>query len=84
AQSHIPVAIGIMTGLKGSPSPIEQIQTQVQAVRDRGFAGVSFFFYESLWNFGKEPVSERQSTFKKLFPTSAERPDVLDGWKPRI
>ena len=73
AKSHIPVAVGIMTGLKGNPVQIEQIQAQVNTVRKLGFTGVSFFFYESLWNFGKEPLNERQSVFKELFPTPISR-----------
>jgi uncharacterized lipoprotein YddW (UPF0748 family) len=82
AQSHIPVGIGILSGLKGRPLPIEQIQTQVQEVRKHGLAGVSFFFYESLWNFGKEPPAERQLAFKKLFPTPVEQANIYRGWKP--
>ncbi|GAC1502915.1 MAG: hypothetical protein NVS2B14_15600 [Chamaesiphon sp.] len=82
AQSHIPVGIGIIAGLKGRPNSIEQLQTQVQEVRNHGFAGISFFFYESLWNFGKEPLAERQSAFKKLFLAPSERPNKLNGWKP--
>lgn len=50
AKSHIPVSIGIMTGLKAKHVPMTRIAQQVQQVRDRNFAGVSFFFYESLWN----------------------------------
>lgn len=47
AKPHIPTAIGILTGLKNNPVPLKQIQEQVQEVRKRNFAGVSFFFYES-------------------------------------
>jgi uncharacterized lipoprotein YddW (UPF0748 family) len=66
AQSHIPVCIGIMAGLKDKFVPMEQIQTQVQAVRARHFAGFSFFFYETLWNMTKEPPQQRQSSFREL------------------
>ncbi|MBO3459717.1 family 10 glycosylhydrolase [Aetokthonos hydrillicola Thurmond2011] len=66
AQSHIPVSIGIMTGLKDKFVPMQQIKTQVQTVRDRHFAGFSFFFYETLWNRTKEPLPERQSSFRDI------------------
>ncbi|MBP5976384.1 glycoside hydrolase family 10 protein [Brasilonema sp. CT11] len=82
AQSHIPVSIGIMTGLKGKPISIQQIQTQIQKVRERNFAGVSFFFYESLWNMTGETPQQRQAGFQKIFPTSVAYPNLLAGWKP--
>lgn len=68
AKSHIPVGVGILTGLKDRPIPMSQIQSQVQATRDRAFAGVSFFFYETLGN--------RDSSFRTLFPTRADRPQI--------
>ena len=48
ARSHIPVGVGILQGLKNNPVPVAEIQKQVWAVRQRGFSGMSFFFYESL------------------------------------
>jgi uncharacterized lipoprotein YddW (UPF0748 family) len=83
ARRHIPVGIGILSGLKPRPVPIAQIQEQVASVRQKDFAGVSFFFYESLWNLAEEPVSDRQSALKKLFPQPIARPNVLTGWQPR-
>ncbi len=82
AQTHIPVAVGIMTGLKNNSTPIEQIQTQVQAVRDRGLTGVSFFFYESLWNWAKETPAERENGLKSLFSVPVSRPNILQGGQP--
>ena len=82
AMHHIPVSIGILTGVKDHSVPLGQIQQQVEAVRNRGFAGVSFFYYETLWNVAKEKPAERQSTFQALFPESVERPNILAGWKP--
>lgn len=84
ARRRIPVSVGIMTGLKDRSVPLGQIQTQVQEVRNRGFAGVSFFFYETLWNLAKEKPSERQSAFQGLFPASVERPNILAGWRSSI
>ncbi len=82
AQRHIPVSVGILSGLKGRSIPMQQIQTQVQKVRDRKFSGVSFFFYESLWNISKEKPQERQTGFQKIFPTPTVYPNLLAGWKP--
>ncbi len=82
AQRHIPVSIGILAGLKNRPIPMEQIQTQVQKVRDRNFAGVSLFFYESLWNLSSETASKRQSGFQQIFPKPTVYPNLLTGWKP--
>ena len=67
AKQEIPVAIGILSGLKNRPLPMTQIQEQVNFVRDEKFAGVSFFFYESLWNLGKESPEDRQNQWKTLF-----------------
>ncbi|PMB52669.1 hypothetical protein CEN39_08625 [Fischerella thermalis CCMEE 5201] len=82
AKSHIPVSIGIITGLKRKFVPMTQINQQVQQVRDRNFAGVSFFFYESLWNMTKEAPQQRQTGFKNLFPIGTSYPNLLAGWKP--
>lgn len=82
AQKHIPVSIGILTGLKNKPITMQQIQTQVQKTRDRNFAGVSFFFYETLWNLTKEKPLERQTSLQKIFSTPAKYPNLLTGWKP--
>ncbi|MDB9318027.1 glycoside hydrolase family 10 protein [Nodularia spumigena CS-590/01] len=81
ARSHIPVSIGILSGLKNRTVPIEQIKTQVEKVRDRKFAGVSFFFYETLWNLSQEQPVKRQTGFKNIFPTPTNYPNLLTGWK---
>jgi uncharacterized lipoprotein YddW (UPF0748 family) len=82
AKSHIPVSIGILSGLKGRFISMQQIQTQVQKVRDRNFAGVSFFFYETLWNMSKERPQDRQTALGQIFPIPAAYPNLLAGWKP--
>lgn len=76
ARSHIPVAIGILSGLKNKPVSLSQIQQQVEAVRSRGFAGMSFFFYETLWNNASEPSDQRQSAFRLLLPIPVEPPEL--------
>ena len=81
AKRHIPVGIGILSGIKPRFVPLEQIETQVQTVREEGFAGVSFFFYESLWNLAQEPPEQRQGAFRELFPTSVKRPNLSNHWR---
>ena len=82
AKKHIPVSIGILSGLKDRSVASAQIQSQVEASRDQGFAGVSFFFYETLWNLSQEKPPTRQSAFKSLFVKPKPRPNLLAGWKP--
>jgi uncharacterized lipoprotein YddW (UPF0748 family) len=76
AKSHIPVGIGILSGLKGRPVSMQQIKIQVETTRKQKFAGISFFFYESLWNMGLESPPQRQSEFKSLFSSTIKRPQV--------
>lgn len=71
-QQKIPTGIGILTGLRNNPVPMRQIQSQVRVSQSRGL-GVSFFYYESLWNHTLEPIAERQSGFQTLFPYPALR-----------
>ena len=73
ARQHIPVAIGVLSGLKARPMPIDLIRRQVEKSRDRNYAGVSFFFYESLFIPEKESVAERMEVLKNLFSTSVNR-----------
>ncbi|WP_373539289.1 glycoside hydrolase family 10 protein [Chamaesiphon sp.] len=73
ASKHIPVGIGILTGVKPKPIPMKQIQTQIAAVRKEGLAGVSFFFYETLWKLTTEPATVRKEGFKQVFAQSVAR-----------
>ncbi|MTJ53172.1 glycoside hydrolase family 10 protein [Anabaena sp. UHCC 0253] len=82
AQSHIPVSIGILSGLKNRTVPMSQITTQIEKVRERKFAGVSFFFYETLWKLSQENPQQRQQAWQKNFPTPTNYPNLLAGWKP--
>lgn len=83
AKTHIPVGIGILAGLKGRTVNRDQITEQVKIARENGFAGVSFFFYESLWNMADEPAEKRRTLFKELFPTSSNHPNLIRGWSPQ-
>jgi uncharacterized lipoprotein YddW (UPF0748 family) len=70
AKSHIPVAIGILSGLKNRSTPMNIIEQQIAEIRKRNFAGVSFFFYESLWKWSEESEQQRQQKLQHLFPTA--------------
>lgn len=73
ARRQIPVGVGILTGTWGRPVDIAQISEQVKAVRDRGFDGVSFFYWESLWGYlAPESPRKRRKVFQALFPASAK------------
>ncbi len=72
SQQLIPTGIGIMTGLRNRPVPMAQIQSQVRAAQVRGL-GVTFFYYETLWNSAPEPPNQRLAGFQSLFPAPAFR-----------
>ncbi|MCA1992101.1 MAG: glycoside hydrolase family 10 protein [Coleofasciculus sp. S288] len=72
AQQKIPTGVGVLTGLRNKPVPMQLIQSKVHSARDRGL-GVTFFYYESLWDDAPEPIAERQSNFQSLFNVPAER-----------
>ncbi|WP_233258681.1 glycoside hydrolase family 10 protein [[Phormidium] sp. ETS-05] len=68
AGQKIPVGVGILTGTLTHPVPVEQIQEQVQLVRDRQFDGVSFFYWETLWSYlTPDAPGQRRQAFKQLF-----------------
>jgi uncharacterized lipoprotein YddW (UPF0748 family) len=78
ARQHIPVSIGILSGLKGRDVPIDWIDQQVKWVRDHHFAGVSFFFYETLWASKTESLRDRMNRIQQLFPHTAQRPKRIE------
>ena len=68
ALQKIPVSIGITTGTGNHPVAMKQIQQQVKEVRDRGFNGVSFFYWETLWSYmTPESPKQRRRGFLELF-----------------
>jgi uncharacterized lipoprotein YddW (UPF0748 family) len=72
ARQKIPTGVGILTGLKHRPVPIQFIQEKVLAAQQRNL-GVSFFFYGSLWDYATESPQERQKRFLSFFPDSSKR-----------
>ncbi len=69
ARESIPVAIGILSGLKGRPIPMVNITQQVEKSRQQNF-GVSFFFYETLWNMSNESPSYRRRIFREILQSA--------------
>ncbi len=68
-RDRIPVSVGILTGTWRHPIAFEQIQDQVEISRDRHFAGVSFFYWETLWSyFTPESPRQRRQNFRRLLP----------------
>ena len=76
AKEHIPVSIGILSGLKGRNVLFGRIRQQVAITRKRNFAGVSFFFYESLWNMASESPERRKANLQSLFKNPVNRVDL--------
>ncbi|QPN60204.1 family 10 glycosylhydrolase [Synechococcus sp. CBW1002] len=68
----IPTGIGIMSGQRTRPAPMDLIQSQVLAARERQL-GVAFFYLESLWEQSGEPREARLEGLRQLFPTPAPR-----------
>ncbi len=71
-KQKISTGIGILSGLPRRPIGMRQIQQQTRAAQQRGL-GVAYFFYRSLWDDAPEPVAERQSGFRFLFPNPRSR-----------
>lgn len=77
ARRHIPTGVGILSGLKDRPVPMALIQQQVQTARGMGFAGVSFFFYDTVWTVAEgETRGDRTQTLQRLFVTARPRPSL--------
>jgi uncharacterized lipoprotein YddW (UPF0748 family) len=61
--------VGILSGLRNSAVNINVLERQTALARKLGFAGVSFFFFESLLNFHPtESAETRQKSLEMLFP----------------
>jgi uncharacterized lipoprotein YddW (UPF0748 family) len=74
AMKQVPISIGVLSGLKNRPQPLPMLKQQCQAVRAQGYAGMAFFFYESLWQTAGERPELRPQTLKTLFAPSLRRP----------
>jgi uncharacterized lipoprotein YddW (UPF0748 family) len=75
ARSHIPTAIGVLSGLKNDSMTSALIQQQVAALRQRGYAGFAFFFYDTIWQARSESVADREVMVRSLMPSPMQRPN---------
>ena len=66
-RSQVPINIGVLSGLRNRPMPLPILKQQCQAVRANDYAGMAFFFYETLWQTAGESLETREGTFKALF-----------------
>lgn len=82
AKVNIPVAVGILTGLKVKSVNLSTVKEQVAESRKRKFAGVSFFFYESFKSLAE--TEEGKTTFQALFPSTIERPEIIAASLPSV
>jgi uncharacterized lipoprotein YddW (UPF0748 family) len=73
------VAIGILAGLRPESKRMgmDLVRLQVDAARRAGYAGVSFFFYESLFHFPKvgETPEGRTNEIRNLFSELSKEPN---------
>lgn len=69
AQNHIPAAIGVLAGIRTTSVGTSLIEQQLQEVRRRNFAGVSCFFYETVFNEQLSPlvVARNSADLQRLF-----------------
>lgn len=70
SQRRIPVAIGLISGQRQRPVPIERLAAQATRARERQL-GVSFFYLESLQ--AQEATPSGLDALKSLFPLPAPR-----------
>ncbi|WP_404783942.1 family 10 glycosylhydrolase [Altericista sp. CCNU0014] len=70
ARQKIPTGAGILTGLQNQKISMAQIQAQTRAAQSIGL-GVTYFYYESLWDEAPEPIAQRQSQFQTLLATNS-------------
>lgn len=67
AQQNIPTGIAILTGLRNNPTPINLIEQKIRQARNNNL-GISFFYYETLWQNKKQDLDNvRKSVIKSLF-----------------
>ena len=75
SRQRIPTAVGIFTGQRTQPVPIERVVAQAQAARRRGL-GAAYFYYETLWEEAQEPAELRQQALDALYAQPAPRRPV--------
>lgn len=70
------LSIGILSGLRTDPMPISMVRSQTDFVRSMGYAGVVYFFQESLLKYTAEgeTIDSRINAIKQVFPQPAKTP----------
>ncbi|USR92207.1 family 10 glycosylhydrolase [Phormidium yuhuli AB48] len=78
ARREIPVAIAVLAGLRNRPTEMPLIEEKVRTIRNQGFAGMSFFFYQSLWDWSEESPAQREAGLAGFFREAIVAPDVMN------
>lgn len=81
SRQRVPTAVGIFTGQRTQPVPIERVVAQAEASRRRGL-GAGFFYYETLWEEAQEPAALRKEALDALYRQPAPRRPVAAGAQP--
>lgn len=81
SRQRVPTAVGIFTGQRTQPVPIERVVAQAEAARRRGL-GAAFFYYESLWEEAQEPAQLRQQALDALYHRASPRRPVAAVPRP--
>jgi len=83
SRQRVPTAVGILTGQRTAPVPIERVLAQAEAARRRGL-GAAFFYYESLWEQAQEPADLRKAALDALYRQPAPRRLLGPGPRPPL
>lgn len=75
SRQRLPTAVGILTGQRTQPVPIERVVAQATAARRQGL-GAAYFYYESLWDEAQEPAEWRRQALASLYRQPAQRRPV--------
>ena len=81
SRQRVPTAVGIFTGQRTQPVPIERVVAQAEASRRRGL-GAGFFYYETLWEEAQEPAALRKAALDALYRQPAPRRPVAAAPRP--
>ncbi|MFP4219439.1 MAG: glycoside hydrolase family 10 protein [Phormidium sp.] len=78
ARRQIPVGIAVLAGLRNRPTEMPLIEEKVRTIRNQGFAGMSFFFYQSLWDWSEDSPESREAGLAEFFREAIAPPHVID------
>lgn len=75
SRQRVPTAVGILSGQRTQPVPIERVVAQATAARRQGL-GSAYFYYESLWEQAQEPAEWRRQALASLYRQPSPRQSV--------